>query len=161
MKIVDIFAVVEGSLYAVQFEGEEFDEFEKLRNTWKNQEFLSKFFRSREHQLKYFNLSAEQASLLVIEERKYFFKRLLNAAQLQAIGNSQIELDSIFEALNDNEFSLKDYQKSKYKYKFLRLYAVRVETLESSSIYIISGGGIKLVKRMQEDELLQKELEVV
>jgi len=82
----------------------------------------------------------------------------LNAAQLQAIGNSQIELDSIFEALNDNEFSLKDYQKSKYKYKFLRLYAVRVETLESSSIYIISGGGIKLVKRMQEDELLQKEL---
>ncbi|MCS6796788.1 MAG: hypothetical protein RMJ97_05320 [Raineya sp.] len=149
MKIVDIFAVVEGSLYAAQF-GEELNEFEKLRRNWQDAEFVKNYFEQRTTSLRYFHISLEEGQSKVLEESEGLFNRILKTAQ----GKTKLDLDAIFRPLNDNEFAITDFQKSKYKEYFFRIYAVRVD----KNLYVISGGGIKLVKTMQEDTDLTKEL---
>lgn len=149
MKIVDIFAIVEGSLFAVQFEGEEFNEFEKLRRNWQNPEFVNTLFKKITYS-NYYKFSVDELKIQILERSAFFFNKLLSAAK----GEESIQLDAIFRPLNNNEYTLADYQESKYKKFIFRIYAVRL----GENCYVISGGGIKLVKTMQENEYLSQEL---
>lgn len=149
MKIVDIFAVVEGSLYAVQFEGEEFDEFEKLRQNWQDPEFVHKLFKEYTYN-NYWKQSAEDLKEEILEESGKVFDYILSVAK----GEKNLALDEIFKPLNNWEYTFVEYQKHKYKKRFFRIYAIRID----KNCYVVSGGGIKLVRTMQEDKELSKEL---
>lgn len=147
MKIINIFVIVENKLYAAQFEGEKLNEFEKLRQNWQNVEFVYNFFKNR---CQYLNLSIEDAVAKVLNEGQEFFNKLVEIAEEK----TNLNLDNVFRALNDNEFTLKEYQESKYKKYFFRIYAVRL----SENLYVVSGGGIKLVPKMKDDNVLNEEL---
>jgi hypothetical protein len=62
-------------------------------------------------------------------------------------------INSFFEPLIDGRFEL-TIGKYKYKRRILRIYALKID----DNCYIITGGGIKITKTMNEDDLLKKEL---
>lgn len=71
-------------------------------------------------------------------------------------------LTDFFKPLHKNETNLPKYQASKtygveIKNSWLRLYAIRIDV----NCYIITGGGIKLVKAMQDTPYLAQQLEYI
>ena len=52
MEIIDIFAIVKNSLYSVQFESEEFNEFAKCFELWNDPVYLRDFFEMHKEDLK-------------------------------------------------------------------------------------------------------------
>ena len=151
MKVIPIFDL---HLYSFKYSGEEFDELERLFDEWNDIELLRKFFEENRQDLKYFDINIDNAITETRKEAKVFSKKL---KELSKAVNP--DLDSIFANLDDYDTRVIDLAKQKSKRRWLRLYALRIET----NTYIITGGAIKLTNKMETrphtaQELIKLEL---
>lgn len=157
MEIITIFADL---LYSVKFQKKGVHEFAKVFNTWQNPEVLFDFFENNKKDLEdgYFGkINVEDAVLMTIEEADDLQQYLL---QIGKSGNKKI-LDIFFK--NDLHKISKITElipKKAYGTKrrsWLRLYALEL----SKECYLITGGAIKLTKKMQDRPHTNKELKKI
>ncbi len=142
MEIVTIFAE---SLYAVRYEGEISAEYHRLIELWTDQLYLHEF--AKQAAVPDIGLFKEQ-----VVEDAYDIDDLIYA---EAEGKER--LASFFQPLHNQEmgFVRLSLQKGKPNRKsYLRIYALRID----ANIYLITGGGIKVVRAMQDSEELMQEL---
>lgn len=165
MKNNRIFAletILEDSLYAIKYNTEENNEFNRLFNDWSDIEFLEAFFEEHKNDLQrkfYNNISIEKAIENTIDEANKLEQKLMKIAKSGKTNNYHT-LQTIFKPLNNNnEYPFPEYQKSKVygdKWKsWLRIYAIRLEP----NVFVITGGAIKLTRTMNEREHLLNELQ--
>ena len=161
MKIETIFAVVEESMLSVKLNGNERDELADLFESWNDIEYLRTFFKENQKYLVngfWGNISVNEAVQITLEDAENLEDVLKRTAQL---GKNDVSktLQTIFKALNDEEVSIPDLQKSKLKgnakKSWLRIYAIRI----GPNTFVVSGGGIKLTHKMKESEHLLIELQ--
>ena len=136
------------------------DEFKILDDNLSDPEFLRNFFKKREafigaHPF-YGSITVREA---IRRTRNDFFSllRVFKDLAAEGINNETSGLVEIFKPLKKSEIFEPRLQKEKAKSShksWVRVYALRV----SQNFYIVTGGGIKLYKTMQEDEYLKTEL---
>lgn len=143
MKIVHIFAE---SLYAVQYNGEEENEYDRLLELWIEDQFYLQQY-AKDHK---------------IDQRKAFVDKIRQDAEMiddfmYGLQEEELSLDVFFRPLHNMEDGFRELslQKGKPNNKsYLRLYAIRID----SGTYLITGGAIKTVAKMQDSEELMAEL---
>ena len=160
MKIVSTFAVVEESLYSVRYDGEDTHELARLFRLWNDAEYLESFFTQHQKDLTrdfWQNMPIEESILKTKNDAKKL-QRKLHQIALTGKNSSYETLSTLFKPLHDNPDYLDPFEKSKtygmMRPSWLRIYAIRIET----NVFVISGGAIKLTKRMDRPHL-QVELE--
>ena len=147
MKIVHTF--VQG-LYSFKYSDEYFDELERLLDEWNDIGVLREFFEENSKDLNYYQLGVDDAISETRKEAAGLRKKLI------ALTSQEIpDLNSIFVNLDDNEWRIFELAKQKSKRRWLRLYALRIE----SNAYVITGGAIKLTHKMETRPHTIKELD--
>jgi hypothetical protein len=169
MRLIDTFEILEGVLYSVVFDETTYkgqNEFRRLLNQWTDRDYLADYFLRNQKQLQsefwnqvingnpYDLVGITKAVDLTIEETLEFEEEILGLAN----GKDGRGLGEIFIPLH------KEFRKESEKHEFkaygifenswLRFYAIEIE-----GIYFISGGGIKLTRKMEDSEGLSIELE--
>lgn len=169
MKLIDTFEILEGVLYSVVYDEAsygEVNEFRRLLKQWTDRDHLADYFIRNQEKLQsgFWNVvingnphnavEVTKAINLTIEEATEFEEEILRLAN----GEDGRGLDEIFIQLH------KEIRRESEKHEFkaygifenswLRFYAIKVE-----GIYFITGGGIKLTKKMEDSEGLTIELE--
>jgi hypothetical protein len=138
MKIIHTF--VQG-LYAFKYSDEALDELERLLDEWNDIEMLRKFFEENCQDLKYFRIDVDDAIIQTRKEVNALLKRLIDLSK-----TVNPDLDSMFANLDDYETRIVELAKQKSKRRWLRIYALRIDT----NTYIITGGAIKLTLEMKD-----------
>ena len=160
MEIVDIFVVVNDSLYSVKYDNENGSAFQSLFNRWQDVEHLEDFFENNVDDLQsgfYGNITVEEAIMRTIDESAKFEEIILNAAKAGKTKDSESLGEVVFTDLHDGNYSHIHIQSKAYgpkHHSWLRVYAIRV----SDNLYFVSGGAIKLTEVMQGKEHLELEL---
>lgn len=161
MKIVNIFAIVKGSLLSVQFDGMSSDEFALLFDNWNDVEYLEQFFEDNKADLQsgfYGKISVEEAVSRTIEEAEALEEYIRNVAKTGCSDPDENRLDLTFHKLSEKDYSillLKSKAYGLHNHSWLRIYAIRI----AENLYVVCGGGIKLTETMNERKHLLKELE--
>lgn len=157
MEVVPIFA---NCLYAIRYEAEEADEFERLFDLWQDIEYLEDFFEKNKLDLQsgfYGPISIEEAVKATRNEAKWLEEELKKLSQ-QTLAEQNRGLETLFKPLDNNQYRIIELSKSKVKgnrnKSWLRIYAIRIDI----NLYIVTGGAIKLTGTMEEREHTQKEL---
>lgn len=159
MKIIDTFAVVEESLYSVQYDTEATHEFAKCFELWNDPVYLREFFEQHQEDLdnEFWNgITIDEAIIKTREDAKLFEQELLEIAELGKTERLET-LSTLFEPLSTGV--IEDYEKDKAKGmirpSWLRIYAIRVDV----NLFVVSGGAIKLTPTMNETDHLILELD--
>ena len=125
------------------------DELERNFDLWMDSKYLHEYFTIHKANLSYFNVtSVREAVKITLKEAEQIQQKLFQLTQ-----NNDKQLDELFKNLYDNEYHNTILSKQKSKQRWLRLYAIKIE----SNHYVITGGAIKLVHKMKQSELTQKE----
>lgn len=154
MEIQQIFATV----HTIKYPGESVNEFRRLISNWKDPEYLESFFEENKSDLAnrlYNDISVEDAIFDTIDEARELQLKIMQLAK----ENNQEVLEKLFKPLHigldkDENFSERKAYGVNRK-SWLRFYAIR--TIDGA--YLITGGAIKLTKRMQSNANTAKELE--
>ncbi|MCD7969354.1 MAG: hypothetical protein LUF87_03270 [Alistipes sp.] len=139
------------NLWSVVLPGETTDEWDKLMEQWHNPYYLHNFFSERVSYLRYFKLDVEQAIRAVIDECYQIEDIILEGRFAQ---------DFFFQPLDKEQKEIIEFQLNKGKLahldrpSLLRLYAIKLP----EDVYILTGGAIKLTRKMQEAENTNSEL---
>ncbi len=154
--------IIKDSLYAVNYGAT--NEFRRLFTLWQNPEYLEDFFETHKSDLQsefFGNITIEDAIKKTIDEAYEFEQLVLTIAET---GNICVEecLETYFKSLYNHDkytYPIPVYEKRKAygpgTKSWLRLYAIRID----DNVFIITGGGIKLTRTMNEREHLQEELQ--
>jgi len=160
MKIVRIIVDPKPTLYAIRFSDSEGNELDRNFDLWNDQEYLRNFFKEHAGDLRSYNrfhhkeYSIEDAVRKTLRDAGNLENKLLDIAE--ADGQYGL-LQTLFRQLNDMETDSYPLQKTKGKLKYqswLRIYAIRID----SDLYVMTGGAIKLTKKMREREHTQVEI---
>ena len=159
MEFIPIFAGPNPKLYAVVYDGEEKDAFWQLFDQWQDPEFLFGFFTEHESDLHndFYNCSPMEAVRITKVEATEFIDLIIETKD-----NGHIEdtgkIYDLFELLSTSEYRLLNLRKHKAYGpqidSWLRLYAIRIQ-----DCFLITGGAIKLTKRMDERKHTKVELD--
>jgi hypothetical protein len=147
MKIINTFVP---QLTAFKFHSE--DELARNLDLWTDTKYLYDFFEKNKSDLSFFKVKTVKEAVLKTREQAY----LLQEKLLQCI-NKDIELDELFQNLDDNEYHETTLSKQKSKHYWLRLYAIKIE----SNHYVITGGAIKMTHKMNQNQLTKKEASIL
>lgn len=156
MKIIRIF---DPYLYSVKYENEPKDEFSKLFSMWKDPFELFGFFTEHENDLRkafWGPISVDQAVLHTIDEAEKFEKHFIDLSEQSSV-KQNMGLETIFAQLDNMQQECRDLDKRKAKCGWLRIYGLRAE----KNVYIVTGGAIKLTKKMEERQHTKKELQKI
>lgn len=155
MELVPIFDHPKPTLYAIQYEGKT-DEFHRAFEHWQDPEYLRRFFKQHQEDLEhgYYQTSINNAVRITRAEAQALEETILDCCE-QGQYDSAASLQTFFQSLRDDDYRLYHLQKTKGKERWLRLYAVRI----AAHLYVITGGTIKLTRRMQDREHTQIELQ--
>ena len=149
-------------IWSVDFENgdDSIDEFWRLLDLWGNIEYLRGFFKSNEYVLKtdfWQKMSVNDAIAKVYREVALLQDRLLDI-EIGLHENDYAFFHEIFYPLHDKSFRQKTPLALKGKPNtskpFIRFYGLKLDECQ----IVITGGGIKLTKTMQECPFLTKEL---
>lgn len=152
MEINNIFVVVKDRLYSVQYDIHDTHEWRRLLELWQNADYLRRFFEIYQDDLLhgyYKDFTIDDAILKTQQEAVLMEKKIIHIAQ-----NPEKTLSSIFKPLYNDTSKVLDYEMDKAKNHWLRIYAIRID----QDLFVVSGGGIKLTKTMNEREHLLEEL---
>lgn len=159
MKIIGTFAVVEDSLYSVQYNTEPLHEFYKCFELWNDPIYLREFFEKHQKDLNtpFWNgISIEEAISKTRKDAKLLEHELLEIAESGKTERLE-NLSTFFEPLSKG--SIYDYERDKakgiIKPSWLRIYAIRIDV----NMFVISGGAIKLTPTMNKTDHLLLELD--
>ncbi len=162
MKILPTFTENNQGICTIKLSDDGLDELERLEEIWSNPEYLLKFFTEQKNNLEngiYSKYTIREAVLKTIEDSNKLFDQLYEIAE-NGFSDPLDNLSQLFVPLHENDKQLLEpYEQCKaYGIQiadgWLRLYAIRLD----ANTFIITGGGIKLVRTMQEDKLLKQEL---
>jgi len=161
MKVIRKFEIIVlKSLYAVQYEGEDFDEFARLFLDWSDMDYLEQFFELHREDLQsgfWGTISVEGAISKTIREAKALEKKLVQIAERGKFDRYNT-LSTLFKPLHDRTTRIEEYEMNKAKGlnkpSWLRIYAIRL----APNLFVVSGGAIKLTETMNEREHLIQEL---
>jgi len=160
MDIVRIFEDDNDCLLSFLYDEYGRSEFERLFSEWRDIEKLEKFFSENEYDLKnsyWKGLTTEKAIRSVLDEVKFLAECFIHINSLSKEERVKSFLE-LFKPL-DREFRSEDLFERKKVYgglkkNLLRIYALRI----GKDMYIITGGTIKLTKKMQDREHTRREL---
>lgn len=153
MEIVEI---VEGSLYVIKWQEGNMHSLDEMADKLSDAEWLYDYFEENKSKLSYYRgITVGKAARKTIIEGDELLQKLLDFANFE--GNDA--LDDLFQPLHKEEaYShprfYTDYKAKGFKAPWVRLYAVKCD----NNLYVITGYGIKLVRKMQDDEYLRNEL---
>ena len=167
MKIIPIFEIDSGTkegLYAIRYDGEKENEFDRLFSLWiKDIRYVSSYLKANEDYLDsgYFKEASLRDIAIRIKSEAMELLRLFDDFSCRP---GDKKLQEIFRPLVDDELNIRLHQKTKasienwkYRRAILRIYAIRI----SSNAYVVTGGAIKLVKSMKDHEDTRRELEKI
>ena len=158
MKIVHIFGPEGGAengegLWAVEYEGEGVNEFEKLVRLWDDPVYMLEFCREHLSDLweKFgYEIDLGAAMNELMAEADGLLQYL---GKLATQGLAGFNLQYIFKPLDSSKTALTELQLSKGVFNNrtgqvpkLRIYAVRID----KNTYVVTGGAVKLTNRMQD-----------
>ena len=152
------FDKINDKLYAVREDGQEDNVLANLFEQWYDVSFLYNFFKRHQNVLNdYFHInSINQAVLDTLEDVAYLEGVLIDLN----INN----LDSIFKHLSPKDESTVFLSRHKARNwdrinhnSWLRVYALKLE----NGVYIITGGAIKMSRKMQEDVKTNEQLQKI
>ncbi len=146
MKIVSIFV---HKLFAVHYEGETANEFDRLLDLWHDTSFLYQFLKENESDLR-LGVSVKQMAKSLIQDAESIEDTLIDIAD-----HPNKTLDEFFHPLSTHEHQVRVLSLRKGKAHVLRLYAIRLDT----NCYLVTGGSIKLTQYMKDRPHTQKEWE--
>lgn len=171
MGKIDTFKVVNERLYAMVFDpGDPVKVNELMKNfsLWTDSEYLTEFFKEKKDLLKNEFWSKNETDAdgnpLTIAEAvkrtqfgaKDLFSHLVRVAKGEI---SSPKLNDLFIDLYDEKDDLLKFDKAKV-YGTIRPYWLRIYGIKiNDSLFVITGGGIKLVEKMSQCDLLKKELD--
>jgi len=157
--VEDIEEVIDTSLYAVQWKGAKLHSLDEMATQLKDAEWLYEYFEKNEKKLVYFGRpSIDQAVLDTRRAANTMLEQLSHYSKNGEKGKSP-DLDSLFKPLHKPEFYHVPGYHTDFKAKgnvrapWIRVYAVRCDI----NLYVITGFGIKLVRKMDEDPFLERE----
>lgn len=153
MELIRIF---DNCLFSFKYNAESKDEFERLFDLWNDVEYLEQFFEENKSDLQsgfWGTISVEDAIIKTLSDAQYFEKQLLELSE-KSTDDQNKGLGSLFEPLHNSQIHVIELNKSKAKKSWLRVYALRAE----ESVYIVTGGAIKLTANMYEREHTSNEL---
>ena len=159
MKLIPIFTPsnLEEGIWSIQLDGKDRSELDLFFDAINDIEWLHNFFELNEADLDtgyYGNITIDQAVLKTLEEAEEVEDTLYDYTE-QGFMNGPHQLQHLFKPLNNFEYYISIYQKSKarIKYGWLRIYAIRI----AKNCYVVTGGSIKLTRDMKREHL-NKEL---
>ena len=150
-------------LYAMQYPGQEVDEFERLFDLWNDVEYVQQFCMANQSFIasEYFNgVSTDSLEVQIIDEASELEIVLAAYCDGGFEGNGKT-LEMLFRPLNNNEFLFPVRQETKAKLNdrnyfprpLLRIYAIRL----GKNTFVVTGGAIKLTRKMSEHPDTRKE----
>lgn len=147
IEIFPIFANHE-SVFVVKYQGQRFDELERLIQLWDDAEYVYEFyFRNKS----YFDNSFWTNSKLIrsvddfLEEVEIALCKVREIKERLKTAN-MFELQKLFSPLTEGQSFLLEITPNKLKVLSFRLYALELRDHK----YIITGGTLKITKTMQE-----------
>lgn len=146
MKIVPIFAE---KLFSFHYENEHLDEYGRLFEIWNDPEYLLNFAEKNEDSIRQLGYSIDSFVEHVSEDAEILEELLLIHK------NNESNIDACFQPLHNQEYKPKILSFQKKRCRFLRLYAIRIDY----NCYVITGGGIKITRTMQEHPETNAELQ--
>ncbi len=144
-------------LWAVQSPDEEVDELTLLFRKWHNAEYLLNFFMENFEDLKgFFKIERlDQAVEHTLEDADALEEQVLDFPYTE-------HLDELFKPLDITDTRMSELTREKARNwdrdrhaSWLRIYAIRLEP----NVYVVTGGAIKLSRKMQEREHTALELD--
>lgn len=161
MRIIDIFAIIKDSLYAVQFDNEQefIHAWTKCFELWNDPLYLYDFFEEHEDDLNqpfWKGITIEEAVSKTQKDAKLLERKLKEVAETGKTERHET-LSTFFETLSKDKIEKyeKDKAKGVLKPSWLRIYAIRIDP----NCFVITGGGIKLTKTMNDRQHLLEELD--
>lgn len=155
MKLVRIFVRDEGEtgLWAIHFPGKPQNEFDRFLDLTNDVEYLHNFFEENKTDLMagfFGKMTTGDAVLRTLKEVEEMEDALYKYAERGFSGNGNC-LQHLFKPLNNFEYAICSYQKSKARIKrgWLRIYAIRL----ASNCYLVTGGAIKITYDMKPTHL--------
>lgn len=144
MKIINTFVP---RLTAFKFHSK--DELERYLELWTDVKYLYSFFESNQGNLAYYKVKTVKEAV----EKTLKQAHIIQENLYEYIIDETKNLDELFQNLDDHQYHETVLSKQKSKQFWLRLYAIKLE----SNHYVITGGAIKLVHKMDQSELTKKE----
>lgn len=153
MKIVAIFAE---SLYAVEYEEDAENEYDRLMDLWTDVFYLHQFAKDAMSQdlesfTRYTKLKDVKSFVDAVSEDAEDIQDFMDTVE-----EGEERLDDFFKNYHNKESGFRELslQKGRPNRKsFLRLYAIRID----AETYLITGGAIKIVATTQESKALMDE----
>ncbi|MGL4581907.1 MAG: hypothetical protein ACRCVU_02875 [Flavobacterium sp.] len=131
MKIVNIFAY---RLFAFHYEGEEFNEYDRLLDLWGNIGYLYEFLKLNKQDIPR-GRSLEDIVIEISEDADF-----IDSTLVKMIDEVDKSLSHFFKPLHNLESGVKVLSLQKGKTHCLRMYAIKIDI----DTFIITGGTIKL-----------------
>lgn len=156
MEIVSIYPPY---IYSIQYDDEEENEFDRLFRQWNDMVNVTQFFEKNKKYLKspfWQNIPEPEDAANQVRQEAFDLEDLFDELFNNTVNGKEPNFDSHFKPLE-----------GKYKFEFqrlpmksygtnnpslLRFYAIKMET----NTYLITGGGIKLAKKIQHSPDLKK-----
>jgi hypothetical protein len=164
MELIAIFVNEETKegLYAIRYENEEENEYHRLMSTWSDLGYVRTYLKRNEEYLEndfFKKIATSQIAAKILEEATELGALFVEAEDLFFSG--ELKLQEIFWPLYDTQILYPIHQKTKASIKdwrfrraLVRFYAIRI----SKNAYVISGGSIKLVRKMEDHPDTKNEL---
>jgi len=161
MKIIDIFAIVNEALASVHYDAYKTHEFDRVFEFFNDPDELWEFFEANQSDLEsgfYGKITIQEALKRTRKEAQELEDTILELAE-SGFENPSETLSTLFEPLSENEINHQGLERDKAyglsKNSWIRIYAIRV----ALNKFVVSGGAIKLTKKMQGRPHTEKELE--
>ena len=169
MKIIPIFVddTTSEGLHSIQYDGESNNEFDRIFELWSDGEYILEYCKQNQKDIfSYFTGVGrlEDFAETILDEAELLQELFLNFNNDGFAVNSGM-LQTIFKPLINHDFSNAVLQAGKakidkssyFKIPVLRLYALKI----NKNTFIVTGGCIKFVHRMEDCEDCEKELEKI
>ena len=161
MFVEQLHTIVKDALYAIEWDTEGTDCLSLFIDKMTDAQYLHSYFDRNIQKLSYYKQvrSVEEAVIATIEQIEDLAEELEALAISGKQYKSSQHLSIMFEPLENNigviDFGPTKAKGHRYHSPWLRLYAIKLDQNE----YVLTGGGIKLVARMEEDPDLKIELD--
>lgn len=156
---MEICEIVKNGLFAIKCHGDDEHSLNEMAKNLTDVDYLYRYFQQNEDKLSYYRGTTINAAVAKTHsEANALLQELLEFAENE--DDNENNLDHIFHPLHKTSFYshprfYTDYKAKGIEAPWVRIYAVKCDT----NLYVISGYGIKLVRQMQDDELLTLELD--
>lgn len=149
------FDKIRDGVYAVRYPDEEDNVLDKLLDRWNDAFYLRQFFRNKNKIKTYFEIDDVNIAVQdTIEDAAYLEDIILNG--------EQDDLDDMFQPLSHEDSMLVSCSRRKARNweredhdSWLRIYAIKLDP----GVYVITGGAIKLARKMQDAVATSSELQ--